>query len=251
MGFTGFYLVLLGFTEFDWVLLSLSGFYGVWVGFCRVWLGFSGLQRGFCRFFFGFFLCLFWLVDRVGCQFHGAKLRKGPSKTEQKSRNERKNKERATISASPIGGSHRCAPPFLNQSGGTGWQGTFPWSRLSRILEQLSIRQTQRNWNVAIFFRCVRVSRVSVSSTPFSLKKRPFWTEFCFFLFFVPLKNGAGTQRHLPLKLWAKLRTVPDRFELFFFKAASKVVSTRAKRQWPDPLTKSRQNPLVKLDKIR
>lgn len=166
----------------------------------------TGFQRLATRFlpsfFLVYFLCLFWLVDRVGCQFHGAKLRKGPSKTEQKSRNERKNKERATISASPIGGSHRCAPPFLNQSGGTGWQGTFPWSRLSRILEQLSIRQTQRNWNVAIFFRCVRVSRVSVSShTVFVKKNGRFEPSFVFFLFFVPLKNGAGTQRHLPLKL--------------------------------------------------
>ena len=165
------------FAEFDWVSAACNEIFAD---------------------FFCFFLCLFWLVDRVGCQFHGAKLRKGPSKTEQKSRNERKNKERATISASPIGGSHRCAPPFLNQSGGTGWQGTFPWSRLSRILEQLSIRQTQRNWNVAIFFRCVRVSRVSVSSHTVFVKKTAVLNRV---LFFVPLKNGAGTQRHLPLKL--------------------------------------------------
>ena len=170
-------------------------------------------------------------MDRVGCQFHGAKLRKGPSKTEQKSRNERKNKERATISASPIGGSHRCAPPFLNQSGGTGWQGTFPWSRLSRILEQLSIRQTQRNWNVAIFFRCVRVSRVSVSSHTVFVKKTAVLNRVLFFFVFCSIEKRRRNSETSTVKVMSQIKNGSGSFRVVFFKAASKVVSTRAKRQ--------------------
>ena len=201
--------------EFEWVFAEFD-----WVS--------AACNEVFADFFLVFFLCLFWLVDRVGCQFHGAKLRKGPSKTEQKSRNERKNKERATISASPIGGSHRCAPPFLNQSGGTGWQGTFPWSRLSRILEQLSIRQTQRNWNVAIFFRCVRVSRVSVSShTVFVKKNGRFEPSFVF----CSIEKRRRNSETSTVKVMSQIKNGSGSFRVVFFKAASKVVSTRAKRQ--------------------